>query len=249
MQIWRRWTQGGHRSILIFFYYNIVVFCSWLSELTAFVANCENKRDFYLFCLRPFRLLPEHHKSWAAIYCKKNKHRCLFSAPCSAVHYLDRSACSVGRQAFLIVQSLLMKTHWRIYLLLLALSSEREGETVPVHLPPSSLTFKRTHTLFPALPRCPCWKDLNTPYRHRSTPANQIMLCHDVPFPFYVNTSYQPRMCQHKLLAPLLKFRLPHYPDLSRIKLRRLEWASPHSWYESAQSAQNKTNPLCTAWR
>lgn len=90
-------------------------------------------------------------------------------------------------------------------------------------LAPSSLTFKRTHTLFPALPRCPCWKDLNTPYRHRSTPANQIMLCHDVPFPFYVNTSYQPRMCQHKLLAPLLKFRLPHYPDLSRIKLRRLE--------------------------
>lgn len=69
-------------------------------------------------------------------------------------------------------------------------------------LAPSSLTFKRTHTLFP---------------------ANQIMLCHDVPFPFYVNTSYQPRMCQHKLLAPLLKFRLPHYPDLSRIKLRRLE--------------------------
>lgn len=69
-------------------------------------------------------------------------------------------------------------------------------------LAPSSLTFKRTHTLFP---------------------ANQIMLCHDVPFPFYVNTSYQPRMCQHKLLAPLFKFRLPHYPDLSRIKLRRLE--------------------------
>lgn len=69
-------------------------------------------------------------------------------------------------------------------------------------LAPSSLTFKRTHTLFP---------------------ANQIMLCHDVPFPFYVNTFYQPRMCQHKLLAPLLKFQLPHYPDLSRIKLRRLE--------------------------
>lgn len=145
MQIWRRWTQGGHRSILIFFYYNIVVFCSWLSELTAFVANCENKRDFYLFCLRPFRLLPEHHKSWAAIYCKKNKHRCLFSAPCSAVHYLDRSACSVGRQAFLIVQSLLMKTHWRIYLLLLALSSEREGETVPVHLP-RLLLLSNAHT-------------------------------------------------------------------------------------------------------
>lgn len=145
MQIWRRWTLGGHRSILIFFYYNIVVFCSWLSELTAFVANCENKRDFYLFCLRPFRLLPEHHKSWAAIYCKKNKHRCLFSAPCSAVHYLDRSACSVGRQAFLIVQSLLMKTHWRIYLLLLALSSEREGETVPVHLP-RLLLLSNAHT-------------------------------------------------------------------------------------------------------
>lgn len=85
--------------------------------------------------------------------------------------------------------------------------------------------------------------------RHRSTPASQIMLCHDVPFPFYVNTSYQPRMCQHKLLAPLLEFRLPHYPDLSRIKLSRLEWASPHSWYESAQSAQNKLNPLCTAGR
>lgn len=63
-------------------------------------------------------------------------------------------------------------------------------------------------------------------------------------FPFYVNTSYQLSMCQHKLLAPLLKFRLPHYPDLSRIKLRRLKWTSPHSWNEKAQSAREQAESI-----
>lgn len=138
------------------------------------------------------------------------------------------SAWPVGREVFLKVQSILMKTHWRIYLLL-ALSWEgslllNEVGTLLLHLPSlmsRSFAFSPTHML-PLFPRCPYGKDLSTlssPY----SLVSQIMLCHDVRFPFYVNTFYQQSMRQHKLLAPPLKFRLPHYPDLSRIKSRRLK--------------------------
>lgn len=54
------------------------------------------------------------------------------------------------------------------------------------------------------------------------TPQWAKLCCAMMCLPFYVNTFYQQSLCQHKRLAPLLKVRLPHYPDLSRIKLRRL---------------------------
>lgn len=91
-------------------------------------------------------------------------------------------------------------------------------------------THNNTHTL-PPFSRCPYGKDFSS-FSSSCSPVSQIMLRHDVHFPFYVNTFYQPSICQHKCLAPLLKSRLPHYPDLRRINLRHLKWTSPHSWYE-----------------
>ncbi len=79
------------------------------------------------------------------------KNSCLPSAPCGVVYYVGLSACLEGRQAFLIVQSLLMKTHRRIYLL--QALSWREGllldevGTPLVHLPSlRSLVCCHTHT-------------------------------------------------------------------------------------------------------
>lgn len=114
------------------------------------------------------QFIPPATASCSVIY---SKNSCLLSAPCSAVYYLGLSACSVGRQAFLIVQSPLRKTHWRIYLLL-ALSWEwglllDEVGTLLVHLPSlSSLAFRHTATV----PKVSLW---DGPQHFIKSPAPQ----------------------------------------------------------------------------
>lgn len=113
------------------------------------------------------------------------KNSCLLSAPWGAVYYLGPSGCSAGRQAFLIVQSLLMR---------------HTGEYI---------------CCWPLFPRCPYGKDLSTLSSPRS-PVSQIMRRRDVRFPFYVNTFYQPSMCQHKLLPPPAQTQITTLPRLKQ---------------------------------
>lgn len=80
----------------------------------------------------------------------------------------------------------------------------------------------------PPFPRCPYGKDLRT-LSLSCSPVGQIMLCQEVCFPFYVNTFRQVRV---SINVSLRSSNSAAYPDLSRIKLRRLKWTSPHSWYE-----------------
>lgn len=59
----------------------------------------------------------------------------------------------------------------------------------------SSLARTWTHT---AVPKVSLWAGTQHFIKSRS-PVSQLVLHCDVPIPFYVNASYQPSMCQHKL--------------------------------------------------
>ena len=129
--------------------------------------------------------------------------------PRGVVHYLGLSACSAGRLAFLIVPSLLMRTHWRIYLLpalspggTRGLLFRLSGDTAGTLALPQVFLFRsrslafadtRAHTTpLPLLQRCPHGKDLSTLSSCRS-PVSQIMLepwCAFFFFVFFVFFSF-----------------------------------------------------------
>lgn len=63
----------------------------------------------------------------------------------------------------------------------------------------SFLSHTHAHTCaHTAIPKVSLWAGTQHFIKSHS-PVSQLMLRCDVPIPFYVNTSYQPSMCQHKL--------------------------------------------------
>lgn len=72
----------------------------------------------------------------------------------------------------------------------------------PTHTLSLSHTLSHTHTrtVSHTLPRCPCGEELSTLL---SPPPQRANLCSGamLPVPSYVNASYQPSVCQHKLPA------------------------------------------------
>lgn len=124
-------------------------------------------------------------QSCTIIYSKTS---CLLSAPCSAVYYQGLSACSVGRQPlFNSAVTSHEDTLESISAAGLIVGGVGGGllldgvGTLPVH----------TNTPAPARRH----RSQGVPmgrtsalYQLPHSPLSQIMLCHDVRFPFYVNT-------------------------------------------------------------